>query len=167
MGLSLYSFNYYSIIIFLNVYLYIIIEAIALINSVIGNAINTPLALNGMLKIRAKGITSRSPISPQGATTRKDNAFSRALVVGSPGVGKSTFARKLRNRCGLPLVYLDMIWHQPDGTNVTHEEFDAQLDIELARERWIIDGNYLRTLERRLARAFRTRLEGYRARKLG
>lgn len=84
---------------------------------------------------------------------RKDNAFSRALVVGSPGVGKSTFARKLRNRCGLPLVYLDMIWHQPDGTNVTHEEFDAQLDIELARERWIIDGNYLRTLERRPARA--------------
>lgn len=84
---------------------------------------------------------------------RKDNAFSRALVVGSPGVGKSTFARKLRDRCGLPLVYLDMIWHRPDGTNITRGEFDARLDIELARERWIIDGNYLRTLERRLARA--------------
>lgn len=83
----------------------------------------------------------------------RDNPFSRALVVGSPGVGKSTFARKLRDRCGLPLVYLDMIWHQPDGTNVTREEFDAQLDIELAQECWIIDGNYLRTLERRLARA--------------
>ena len=77
----------------------------------------------------------------------------RVLVAGCPGAGKSTFARRLCNRLDLPLVYLDMIWHKPDGTHVTHEEFDRRLDTELARDRWVIDGNYLRTLERRLARA--------------
>ena len=82
-----------------------------------------------------------------------ERKIARALLVGCPGAGKSTFARKLHDRLGLPLVYLDMIWHKPDGTNVTREEFDRRLDAELAREQWIIDGNYLRTLERRLLRA--------------
>lgn len=76
----------------------------------------------------------------------------RTLVVGSPGAGKSTFARAMRDACGLPLIYLDMIWHTPDKANVTCEQFDRRLTRELARDRWIIDGNYLHTLERRLER---------------
>ena len=35
----------------------------------------------------------------------------RILVIGCPGAGKSTFARALRDRTGLPLWYLDQIWH--------------------------------------------------------
>lgn len=79
-------------------------------------------------------------------------ALERMLVIGSPGAGKSTLARGLRDALGLPLVYLDMIWHKPDGTNVTQAEFDERLAEALQGERWIIDGNYLRTLERRLER---------------
>ena len=45
--------------------------------------------------------------------------FQKALVIGSPGAGKSTFARRLRDASGLPLHYLDMLWHRPDGTNVS------------------------------------------------
>lgn len=78
--------------------------------------------------------------------------MARVLIIGSPGAGKSTLARGLRDALGLPLVYLDTIWHKPDGTNVTHAEFDARLAKALAGECWIIDGNYLRTLERRLER---------------
>ena len=77
----------------------------------------------------------------------------RILVIGSPGAGKSTFARKLHNALDLPLVYLDMLWHKADQTTVAREEFDAKLDAILRRDRWIIDGNYARTLERRLKRA--------------
>ena len=76
--------------------------------------------------------------------------FQKALVIGSPGAGKSTFARRLRDASGLPLHYLDMLWHRPDGTNVSREAFDAALQAVLRQERWIIDGNYLRTLEARL-----------------
>lgn len=74
----------------------------------------------------------------------------KVLVIGSPGAGKSTFARKLRDASGLPLYYLDMLWHKPDQTNVTQAEFDAALSDILLRGRWIIDGNYLRTMEIRL-----------------
>ena len=74
----------------------------------------------------------------------------KIIVIGSPGAGKSTFARKLREKTGIPLYYLDMLWHKPDRTNVSQEEFDAGLDSILCQDEWIIDGNYLRTLERRL-----------------
>ncbi len=51
----------------------------------------------------------------------------RVLVIGSPGAGKSTFARKLRDGTGLPLYYLDMVWHRSDRTNISREEFDQRL----------------------------------------
>ena len=38
----------------------------------------------------------------------------RVIVIGCPGAGKRTFARKLAAKTGLPLHYLDMIWHRPD-----------------------------------------------------
>ena len=70
----------------------------------------------------------------------------RIIVIGSPGSGKSTFARKLRDRMGLPLYYLDMIFHRADRTTVSRGEFDKRLRDILGTEEWIIDGNYLRTL---------------------
>lgn len=74
----------------------------------------------------------------------------KVIVIGCPGAGKSTFARKLRELTGLPLYYLDMLWHKPDQTNISREEFDVRLSEMLQEEKWIIDGNYLRTLEMRL-----------------
>ena len=57
----------------------------------------------------------------------------KAIIIGCPGSGKSTFARKLRDRTGLPLVYLDRIWHRPDKTTVTKDEFDLKLLEELKK----------------------------------
>lgn len=74
----------------------------------------------------------------------------KAIVIGSPGAGKSTFARKLRDATNLPLYYLDMLWHKPDQTNISTEEFEIRLAEILKRDKWIIDGNYQRTLETRL-----------------
>ena len=76
----------------------------------------------------------------------------RVSVVGCPGAGKSTFARRLRDATGLPLHYLDMLWHKPDMTTVARDEFDMRLGRILEDDAWIVDGNYARTLERRLAR---------------
>ncbi len=74
----------------------------------------------------------------------------RAVVIGCSDSGKSVFSRKLRDATGLSLYYLDMIWHKPDGTNISREEFDKQLDSIISRDSWIIDGNYQRTLETRI-----------------
>lgn len=76
--------------------------------------------------------------------------FQKAIVIGCPGAGKSTFARRLCDKTGLPLYYLDMIWHKPDRTTVEKSEFDEKLREIVSGDRWIIDGNYGRTLEMRL-----------------
>ncbi len=77
----------------------------------------------------------------------------RVLVIGSPGAGKSTFSRRLREKTALPLIYLDQIWHRPDRSHIPREEFDTRLAEILKGDAWIIDGNYARTLSMRLARA--------------
>ena len=74
----------------------------------------------------------------------------KVMIIGCAGAGKSTFARKLRDKTNLPLYYLDMIWHKPDKTNISREEFDEKLQEIIQQEAWIIDGNYGRTLEVRL-----------------
>ena len=74
----------------------------------------------------------------------------KIIVIGCPGAGKTTFAQKLRDKSGLPLFHLDAIWHKADRTHISREEFDARLGEILSFDTWIIDGNYSRTLERRL-----------------
>lgn len=74
----------------------------------------------------------------------------RVLVIGSPGSGKSTFARKLRELTGLPLVYLDRLQWNADRTVVDRSVFLARLEEALHQDAWIIDGNYAFALEKRL-----------------
>lgn len=75
----------------------------------------------------------------------------KALIIGCPGAGKSRFARALHQVSGLPLYHLDLIWHLPDRTHLPRQAFDEKLGEILQEKQWIIDGNYLHTLERRLA----------------
>jgi adenylate kinase family enzyme len=79
-------------------------------------------------------------------------SLKRILVIGCPGSGKSTFARKLQEITKIPLFYLDMIWHKPDKTVYSREVFDEKLGEILRQEQWIIDGNYARTLPLRLTK---------------
>ena len=75
----------------------------------------------------------------------------KIIVIGCPGSGKTTFAEKLRDKMGLSLYYLDAIWHKPDKTHIPREEFDERLSEILGLDSYIIDGNYSRTVERRIA----------------
>lgn len=52
----------------------------------------------------------------------------------------------------MPLHYLDMIWHLPDRTTLSGEEFVERLQGIMSGDQWIIDGNYLHTLPMRLNR---------------
>ena len=72
----------------------------------------------------------------------------RILIIGCPGSGKTTLAKTLGQKLGLPVIQLDQLW----GGNVTREEFDSRLAMALNMDRWIIDGNYGRTMEARLAK---------------
>ena len=76
--------------------------------------------------------------------------YKKIIIIGPPGAGKSTFSFKLQERTGLPLYHLDLLFHKPDRTTSSKEEFDEKLKEILKQEEWIIDGLYLRTLESRL-----------------
>lgn len=74
----------------------------------------------------------------------------KVIVIGCPGSGKTTFAEKLNKCTGIPLYYLDAIWHKPDKTHIPREKFDERIKEIFREDRWIIDGNYKRTIEMRL-----------------
>ena len=74
----------------------------------------------------------------------------KVIVIGCPGSGKTTFAEKLNKLTGLPLYYLDTIWHKPDKTHISRDVFDERIGEIFNTSEWIIDGNYSRTIDTRL-----------------
>ena len=75
----------------------------------------------------------------------------RVMIIGCGGAGKSTLARKLGEKTGLPVVHLDQIWWSPGNwQHMERPEFEALLMAEMEKPQWILDGNFRRTLEMRL-----------------
>ena len=76
----------------------------------------------------------------------------RIVIIGCSGAGKSTLARQLGEKLNLPVVHLDKLWWKPGWEERSREEFDAKLAEELKKPQWIMDGNFDRTMEVRIAR---------------
>lgn len=77
----------------------------------------------------------------------------RVIIIGCGGAGKSTLARALGEKTGLPVVHLDQIWWAPGNwQHLEKPEFDRRLYAEMEKKKWILDGNFNRTIEPRLER---------------
>lgn len=78
----------------------------------------------------------------------------RIAIIGSPGLGKTTFARKLNAKTGLPLIHLDIYYHDTTK-NYYHDKvaWKARVATFVQQDKWIIDGNYGATMAERFDRA--------------
>lgn len=74
----------------------------------------------------------------------------KIIVIGCPGSGKSTFARALHNKTGVPMYHLDMMYWNADRTTVDKAVFRERLLNTIQKDEWIIDGNYGSTMELRM-----------------
>ena len=74
----------------------------------------------------------------------------KVIIIGCPGSGKSTFARKLKCITDLPLYHLDMMFWNKDKTSVSKEIFLERLQETMSNSKWIIDGNYGSSMEMRM-----------------
>lgn len=67
--------------------------------------------------------------------------------------GKSTLARELGRRTGIPVIHLDQHFWKPGWVATPAEEWRAVQNDLLSADCWIVDGNYGGTFDVRFARA--------------
>ena len=75
------------------------------------------------------------------------------MVLGSSASGKSTLASHLGKLTGIDVVHLDRIFWKPGWVETPGAEMDKLIMEAASCERWIIDGNYSRTIDFRFERA--------------
>jgi adenylate kinase family enzyme len=77
----------------------------------------------------------------------------RVVILGPPGAGKSTLARRLGEKSGLPVFHLDRVFWRPGWVAAAPEAFAAEVARIAALPAWVIDGNYTDTIGPRLLAA--------------
>ena len=77
----------------------------------------------------------------------------RVMVIGGCGSGKSTVARKIGERLGLPVVHMDSLFWEPGWVEAEEHVFLERVAEAVATDAWVMEGNYSRTWPVRLKRA--------------
>lgn len=75
------------------------------------------------------------------------NAMKKINVVGTSGSGKSTFSRILATKLSYPHLEMDAMFWKPDWQESSDEEFFTALKSCLSQDKWVLDGNYNRTVD--------------------
>ncbi len=80
-------------------------------------------------------------------------SFRRVMILGCPGSGKSTFALALQKATHLPLHHLDKHFYESHWVERDRDEFLKIQRSIVETDAWIIDGNSIKSLEMRYAKA--------------
>lgn len=79
--------------------------------------------------------------------------YNRISIIGGSGTGKSTLCEILAKKLKLPAIHLDAINFNENWVEIAKEERDKIISAKAKEEKWIIDGNYNKTLKERFDNA--------------
>lgn len=82
-----------------------------------------------------------------------DIKTSRISIIGGSGSGKSTLANILSKVLDIPAIHLDAINYNANWVEIDKHKRDEIISSKSKEDKWIIDGNYNKTLKERLDRA--------------
>ena len=77
----------------------------------------------------------------------------RISVIGAPGSGKTTLSFDLEKIYKLPVFNIDTIYQLPNWVMRDPKERDQMILEEADKDKWIIDGTFIDTLDYRINRA--------------
>ena len=72
------------------------------------------------------------------------------IIIGCPGSGKTLFAKQLSEILQIELFHMDNIYWKKDKTHISREELVCTVDEIMSQSEWILDGNYISTIEQRI-----------------
>ncbi len=75
------------------------------------------------------------------------------MIFGLPGSGKSTWSIQLSEKLNIPVYHLDRYFFVENWNKRDYQEFLQMQEDLVVKERWVIDGNCMRSLEMRFAEA--------------
>lgn len=66
----------------------------------------------------------------------------RIHIIGTAGSGKTTLAKELTHKLGIPHIELDAHYWQPQWRHRSIADFRRQWVTQIASEAWVVDGEY-------------------------
>ena len=79
--------------------------------------------------------------------------YNRISIVGGSGSGKSTLCDILSKELNLPAIHLDALNFNANWVQIDKSERDKMIIEKSLEEKWIIDGNYNKTLKESFEKA--------------
>ena len=79
--------------------------------------------------------------------------YNRISIVGGSGSGKSTLCDILSQELNLPAIHLDGLNFNANWVQIDKSERDKKILEKSLEDKWIIDGNYNKTLKERFEKA--------------
>lgn len=79
--------------------------------------------------------------------------YQKIIILGSIGSGKTSLAKQINKRHHIPVYHLDKEYWQPNWIRPSAKDWEEKITNLSNQTTWVMDGNYIETLEVRLSKA--------------
>lgn len=82
-----------------------------------------------------------------------EKKYSRIIILGPAGSGKTTLSKFISKEFNIEAIHLDKEYWLPNWQRPEKDEWNKKLQTYVDKESWIMDGNYIDSLDIRLEKA--------------